>query len=134
RLEIMAPLFWHEDVKTFLGRLVEMLTFLCSIDVKSAGSTTFARKEKRKGLEPDECYFIKSAAAVRGVKRWNPRKHPPPDLAIEVDITSRSIEREPIYAALGVPELWRWDGARLECLHLTGDHYVIRKHSLAFPF
>jgi Uma2 family endonuclease len=134
RLEIMSPLREHEKIKKLIGRLIEMLTFRLNIEMDSSGSTTFRRREKLKGFEPDECYFIKNAAKMRGVKRWNPRRHPPPDLIVEVDITSRSIDREPIFAALGVPEVWRWDGMRLECLHLAGDHYVIRKQSLAFPF
>ncbi len=133
RLEIMSPLSEHERLKKFIARLLEMLTFVLDINMSSGGSTTFRRKEKLKGLEPDECYFFKNATKMRGVKRWNPAKHPPPDLAVEVDIMSRSIDREPIYAALGVPELWRWDGAKLQCLHLTGDHYVIREKSLSLP-
>jgi Uma2 family endonuclease len=134
RLEIMSPLREHEKPKKLIGRLIEMLTFLLNMEMDSGGSTTFRRKDKLKGFEPDECYFIKNAAKMRGVKRWNPKKHPAPDLIVEVDITSRSIDRESIFAALGVPEVWRWDGVKLQCLHLDGDHYVIRKHSLAFPF
>lgn len=133
RLEIMTPLLWHGDVKKFIARLIEQLTLLLDIKVKSYGSATFRREDKRKGLEPDECYYFKAAARMRGVKRWNPKKHPAPELVVEIDITSRSIEREPIYAALGVPEIWRWDGLRLECLHLANDRYIIRKNSIAFP-
>src|SRR4051812_24072864 len=108
RIEIMSPLSEHEMAKKPIARLLEMLTFVLDIEICSSGSTTFRRKEKRKGLEPDECYFFgENAVKIRGVRRWNPKKHPPPDLAIEVDITSRSIDREPIYAALGVRELWR---------------------------
>ena len=127
----MSPLSEHERLKKFIARLLEMLTFVLDINMSSGGSTTFRRKEKLKGLEPDECYFFKNATKMRGVKRWNPAKHPPPDLAVEVDIMSRSIDREPIYAALGVPELWRWDGAKLQCLHLTGDHL---RHPREKPF
>lgn len=134
RLEIMSPLSEHERIKKFIARLLEMLTFILKIDMSSGGSTTFRHKDLRKGLEPDECYFFKNADRMRGVTRWNAKRHPPPDLAIEVDILSRSVDREPIYAALRVPELWRWDGAKLRCLHLNGDHYMIREKSLSLPF
>src|SRR5256885_2253237 len=96
RLEIMSPLSEHEIIKKFIGRMIEMLTFVMGIELSSLGSTTFRRRERRKGLEPDECYFVQNATKVRGVKRWNPKKHPPPDLAVEVDIISRSIDREAI--------------------------------------
>ena len=134
RLEMMAPLATHEDGKTFIGRMIEMLTLLMGIEVKSLGSTTYRDRDKLKGLEPDECYFFKNASQVRGIREWNAKKHPPPELVVEVDITSHWIDREAIYAALVVPEIWRWDGSKIECLHLHGDHYVIRKYSLAFPF
>jgi Uma2 family endonuclease len=134
RLEMMAPLAMHEDGKTFIGRMIETLTLELNVEVKSLGSTTYRDKEKLKGLEPDECYFFKNASKVRGIREWDSKKHPPPELVVEVDITTHWIDREAIYAALGVPEIWRWDGSKIECLHLNGDHYVIRKHSLAFPF
>ncbi|MFI5380867.1 MAG: Uma2 family endonuclease [Tepidisphaerales bacterium] len=133
-LEIMSPLPEHEHPKRFIGRLIEMLAFTLDRPVTCLGSTTFRRRDKQKGLEPDECYFFENEAKVRGLKRWNPRKDPPPDLVVEVDIFSRSIDREPIYAALGVPELWRYDGQRLQCLQLSGDHYTVRRHSRVFPF
>ena len=133
-LEIMSPLPEHEAAKGFIGRMIEMLSFQLRSPMKSLGSTTFRRRDKAKGLEPDECYFFQSSAKVRGIKRWNPRIHPPPDLVVEIDIFSRSIEREPIYVALGVPELWRYDGRSIRCLHLVGGRYVIRKHSRVFPF
>ncbi len=71
---------------------------------------------------------------MRGRKRLDMKKDPPPELVVEIDITHRSIPREPIYAALGVPEIWRYDGFRLKCLHLKGKEYAGRKMSLAFPF
>ena len=134
RLEIMSPLAEHEDPKKLIARMIEMLTFELSLPVKSLGSTTFRRKDKAKGLEPDECYFFHNEKKMRGRKRWYPRKDPPPELVVEIDITSRSIDREPIYAALGVPEIWRYDGRKIECLQLHDGVYRLRKQSLAFPF
>jgi Uma2 family endonuclease len=99
----------------------------------SLGSTTFRRRLKKKGLEPDDCFYIKNRALIVGKKRINVPKDPPPDLAVEIDVTSRSVARLPIYAALGVPEVWRYDGKTLECRLLRGGEYVRSEFSLAFP-
>ncbi len=132
-LEIMAPLSEHEIPKEFIGWMIKTLALLINRPMKSGGSTTFRRREKQKGLEPDDCYFFESAPKMHRVKRWNPKIHPPPDLAVEIDIFSRSVEREPIYAALGVRELWRYDGQNLRCFHLINDQSSLRKYSKAFP-
>ncbi len=134
RMEIMSPLPGHEKPKTIVGRMVEMLAFVMDIPVASFGSTTFRRKDRRKGLEPDECYYFRDEKKMRSVERLDLRNDPPPELVIEVDVTSRSIPREPIYAALGVPEMWRLSRRGLECLHLEEGQYVVRKMSLSFPF
>jgi len=133
-IEIMSPLLKHELAKCAIGRLIETLTYILDINLLPAGSTTFRRRDKSAGLEPDECYYLKNAAVVRGMERFDPKKFPPPDLAIEVDITSRSIPRQPIYAALGVPELWRFDGKNLEVTILGKNGYVRAESSIAFPF
>jgi Uma2 family endonuclease len=134
RLEMMSPLPEHERPKKLIGRLIEALTEELGIEVASLGSTTFRRKDKAKGLEPDECYYFKNERRMRGRKRLNLKKDPAPELVVEIDITHRSVEREPIYAALSVPEVWRWDGTKLECLELVGREYRPRTTSLTFPF
>jgi Uma2 family endonuclease len=134
RLEIMSPLPEHEDAKKFIGRMIEALSFELDRPVKCLGSTTFRRRDRAKGLEPDECYYFRDEAKMRGRKRLDLRKDPPPELVVEIDITSRSVPREPIYAALGVPEMWRYDGRKLQCLHLSGKKYRIARRSLVFPF
>src|SRR4051794_27615121 len=119
RLEVMSPLPEHEEVKLLIHDLIKALTVELEMEVKSLGSTTLRSKAKTKGLEPDECYYFKNERKMRGRKRLNPAKDPPPELVVEIDITHRSVEREPIYAALGVPEIWRWDGTKLSCLELV---------------
>ncbi|HEV8290326.1 MAG TPA: Uma2 family endonuclease [Tepidisphaeraceae bacterium] len=134
-IEIMAPLSEHEFPKEFIGWMIKTLALLTNRPMASGGSTTFRRRDKQKGLEPDDCYFFdESESKMRGVKRWKPKVHPAPNLAVEIDIFSRSIEREPIYAALGVREIWRYDGETLRCLHLIGERYSPRKNSKVFPF
>lgn len=134
RLEIMSPLPEHEDPSRFIGRLITTLTIELNMPIKCLGSTTFRRRDKSKGLEPDECYYFKNEKQMRGRKRLNMKKDPPPELVVEIDVTNRSVPREPIYAALGVPEIWRFSRGRLQCLHLVGGSYHVRKQSLAFPF
>lgn len=134
RMEIMSPLPEHEGAKRMLGQLIEMLAFELGLPKKSLSSTTFHDEGLAKGLEPDECYFFQNEAKIRFCKRWDAKLYPPPDLAVEIDITSRSIPRQPIYAALGVPELWRFDGEKIQCLHLKSGKYENQDRSIVFPF
>jgi Uma2 family endonuclease len=134
-LEIMAPLNVHEYWKSRIGQLIELMCLERDIQAIPAGSTTFKLEEKEKGLEPDECYYVQHAGAIRFKENLDLTTDPPPDLAVEIDITSRSIARQPIYAALGVPELWRFDGKRLEVLKLGANGaYAPQESSAAFPF
>jgi Uma2 family endonuclease len=134
-LEIMAPLAEHEWAKKIIGQLIEAMTLELGIFRRAYGSTTFRREDLQAGLEPDECYYFRNEEAVRGMKRFDPAVHPAPDLAVEIDITSRSIAREPIYAALGVRELWRYDGERLVVLVLQQNRrYLAVASSPTFPF
>ena len=135
RLEIMPPLAMHESGKKLVGALIEVLVMERNIPMRRFGSTTFRREDRKTGLEPDECYYLQNADRVRGMERFDPAIHPAPDLAIEVDISSRSIAREPIYADLGVPELWRYDGFHLtvRLLDASGSYRTSRT-SAAFPF
>lgn len=112
-LEIMAPSKLHEQVKRLIGRMVEVFTEELNIDIESVGSTTFKREDLERGFEADECYYIQQAAAVRGKDEIDLLIDPPPDLLIEVDISRSSLSKFGIYGALGVPEVWRYDGERL---------------------
>jgi len=133
-LEIMSPLPEHESGAYLLGRFVDTLTEEHGLPVCAGRSTTFRRRSKQRGLEPDNSYWIKNADRVRGKRRIDLRVDPPPDLAMEVDITGSSLNRMAIYEALRVPEVWRSDGQILS-FHILGpdNHYVDATHSLAFP-
>ena len=134
-LEIMPPLPIHERWTSILRWLVEAISDELNISIKSYGSTTFRREDLDRGLEPDSCYYVQHAPQVIGKEDLDLSKDPPPDLAIEVDITRRSIAREPIYAALRVPELWRFDRQRLAFLTLNDrGEYDETDRSAAFPF
>src|SRR5687767_3034149 len=116
RLEIMSPSDLHERVKKVAGRLIEAYGDEVGISVEGYGSTTFQREDLQRGLEPDECYYITSAGAVTGKEELDLTVDPPPDLAIEIDISRPDVARQPIYAALGVPEVWRYDGRSMTLL------------------
>ncbi|HEX4794481.1 MAG TPA: Uma2 family endonuclease [Humisphaera sp.] len=134
-IEMMAPLAEHEWAKKAIARLLEALTSELDIPMRAFGSATFRREDRQAGLEPDECYYLRNEEAVAGMNRFDAAIHPPPDLAVEVDITSRSIAREPVYAALGVQELWRFDGHHLSVLILKIDGlYAAVAKSPSFPF
>ena len=131
----MSPLPEHESFGWSLGRLVEFMSFERRIPIVGLGSTTFRDEAKQHGLEPDKCYYIANAAAIRGIRGpFDPKIHPAPDLAIEIDITSRSIARQPIYASLGVPEIWRVTFEGIECLSLSDGQYRSVERSLSYPF
>ena len=134
-LEIMSPLHEHETDVDFLGQLAVALTEEMGLTRKAGGSTTLRRRKRRRGLEPDRCYWIASEPLVRGKRDINLHKDPPPDLAIEVDITRSSLDRLTLYGALGVPEVWRYDGEVLRVYHRReGGTYEEAPDSLAFPF
>ncbi len=134
-LEIMSPLPEHEGSKKLIGAFIDILSIELRIPMRRLGSTTFRREDRAKGLEPHECYYVQNEARIRGKKDIDLRNDPPPDLAVEIDISYRGIQRESVYAGLGVPELWVFDGSRLEGLHLGADgRYQRIETSVAFPF
>ncbi|HAT15183.1 MAG TPA: hypothetical protein DCS91_17820 [Microcoleaceae bacterium UBA11344] len=133
-LEIMTPSAPHEGNKQILGRFVETVTEELNIEIRSLGSMTCRREDLERGLEPDQCYYIENERLIRDVKQIDLNEYPPPDLVIEIDITSSSINRRELYASLGVPEVWRYDGSRLIFYQLEGQEYVEREVSPHFPF
>ncbi|MEH2398349.1 Uma2 family endonuclease [Nostoc sp.] len=132
-LEIMTPLFEHENPKSNFGNFIIALAEELGIEIRSAGSTTLKRKISKRGIEPDTCYYIQNELAIRGKETLDLENDPPPDLAIEIDITSSSVNKLGIYSALGVTELWKYDGQDLKFYQLVEGQYVECKFSIAFP-
>jgi Uma2 family endonuclease len=133
-LEIMSPLYQHDSDGRMLGRLVVILTEELGLPLKSGGSVTLRRRRRRRGLEPDECFWIANAQHLAGRRRLDLRVDPPPDLAIEVDATRSSLDRLGIYAHLGVPEVWHLQPGTLTFLKLGAGSYAASSNSLSFPF
>ncbi len=134
-LEMMSPSKEHERCKRAMGRIIEALTEELNIPIQSAGSTTWRRKDLACGLEPDECYYVQHESAVRGRDECDTATDPPPDLAVEIEISKPAVDRMPVYAELGIRELWRYDGESLCVWELgPGRQYEPATRSLSFPF
>lgn len=123
----------HEIPNRNLASLVEVLAEEWDIDIVKAGSTTFKLEDLQKGFEPDSCFYIQRADAIRGKEEIDVSEDPAPDLTIEVDITRESLNRFPIFAAVGIPEVWRFDGAKVTFFQLDSGRYRETDRSLAFP-
>jgi Uma2 family endonuclease len=138
-LEILSPSAEHDMTSRIIATLVELLAEEADTDVENAGSTTFKRQDLSRGFEPDECfYFGDGAGRVRRIvaERGNlnlDSGDPVPDLVVEVDITSPSLEKLPIYSRLGILEVWRYDGERLVVLLLDKTSYVEAPESAVLP-
>jgi Uma2 family endonuclease len=107
-LEIMSPLFEHDEDGRFLGTLVFLLTEELGLPLKRGGSVTMRRRKKKRGIEADESFWIANAHRLVGCRRLDLRKYPPPDLSIEVDVTHSSMNRLSIYAASACPRSGSW--------------------------
>jgi Uma2 family endonuclease len=133
-LEIMTPSLEHENCKTLIGRMIEAFTEELGIDILSGGSTTLLRDDVRRGIEPDECYYVQHAASVRNKTEIELSVDPVPDLAVEIDVTQSSLDKLSIYAALGIPEVWRYDGQSTQIYVLgNSQQYSTSARSTVLP-
>jgi Uma2 family endonuclease len=131
-LEIMSPTSRREELNRNLALMVNILAAALGLDVRDLGSTTFRREDLGRGFEPDSCFYVEHEPAVRGKAKIDLSQDPPPDLVIEINITSGSLDKFPIYLQVGVPEIWRYDGRRLTIHQLTADRYEVSESSRTF--
>jgi Uma2 family endonuclease len=124
-VELRMPSQEHEWVKTTLTQVVEAVAFARDLHYRSLGSTTFGREDLARGFEPDACFYLDHADAIIPNRLLDLTVDPPPDFVIEVDITRSSLNKLPIYAALGVPEVWRYTAGEVEIRRLIVDAYVV---------
>ena len=132
-LEVEVPTGRHERPYRLLTDLVKLICLELEIDADDSGSTTLRKKVKLKGVEPDTCFYIQNEPEIRGKMEIDLAADPPPDLVIEVDVTSPSLDKMPIYAALEVPEVWLYKGERVEFYQLNGKEYREIERSIALP-
>ncbi|MGH7139065.1 MAG: Uma2 family endonuclease, partial [Pirellulales bacterium] len=134
KLELMSPSQDHERLKTLIGRIVEMFTEEFDISLQSGGSTTWRKEDLDRGLEADECYYIQHEPQICDRDVIDLSRDPPPDLAVEVEISRSILDKFSVYAALRVPEIWRYDGDSLRVFLLQSDGtYAESSQSLNLP-
>ena len=132
-LEIVSPSSEHEQLKETITLLFQLMASELEIDVVAAGSTTFRRKDLRKGFEPDASFYIRNAQAVRKRPQIDLRRDPPPDVVVEIEITSPAINKLSIFAAAAVPEVWLYRDDRVEILALESKTYQKKMESSFLP-
>ncbi len=133
QLEIMSPSAEHEQIKETVTLLVNIVAEETQINVEGFGSTTFRREDIARGFEPDACFYIDNLVRVKGKTELDLQIDPPPDLVIEIDIAHPSLDTFIIFAHLGVPEVWRYDGRRMQIFRREGLEYIARDESTVLP-
>lgn len=132
-LEIMCPAMPHESIKSLIGRMIERFTEIRRIDIRTSASTTFRRKDLKRGFEADESYYIQNAELIRGKHEIDLSIDPPPDLVVEVEITRSALNKLRMFASMGIPEVWRYDGKILSIGYLQSDRYTDSDVSHVLP-
>jgi Uma2 family endonuclease len=120
-LEFMTTSPRHEIYKKWLSRLIEILGEEFNHPQITAGNMTFQKEDLARGLEADDCFWIAHEVPMRGKLTWDSKSDPPPDLAVEIEVSRSALDRIGIYAALGIPEVWCFDGSTLRVLCLQAD-------------
>ncbi len=133
-LEIMSPSPLHERIARLLGNLIAVWQLELKIPIASCGEMTISRSALKRGFEPDHCYYVQHEPQMWDKMKINFKVDPPPDLAIEVEVTRKLGKKAEIYAAFRVPELWCWSENSLKFFELSPDgKYVARATSVCFP-
>lgn len=133
-LEIMSPSDKHEYLKSLLGHLMSVLTEELDLKYISIGSTTLKRERASSGTEPDDCFYITNADRVIGKSEIDLSIDPPPDMAVEIDISNKSRTKFSIYSSIGVPEIWQYRNEQVKFFRLAEGSYIEMPASDLFPF
>jgi Uma2 family endonuclease len=133
RLTIMSPRHEHEYYKEFVLSFARVLAEETGLPLETGGATTFKNKALAQGVEPDTCFYVQSAAHIIGNLKPDLKTDPPPDVVVEIDTTNFSLDKFHIYVALGVPEIWRYDGKQARFYYLAESGYEEMSTSRAFP-
>ena len=132
-LQVMTLSQRHEKYSTLIERMVDRLSSFLRVRVLFYGSATMKKRQKQKGVEPDACFYVQNAAVVGTKDEIDFNTDPPPDVVVEIDLHHDSISKFPIYAALGVPEFWRFDGNVMTIYHLRQGQYQPSEASESLP-
>ena len=132
-LEVTSPLPEHEDYARFIDDLVRALSDTLDLKLEKRGSATWKKRSLARGVEPDACYYVRNADRIIGKRTIDLESDPPPDIVVEIDVTNESLSKFPIYCALSVPEIWRYDGRIAQFYELGVDAYWEVLESPCFP-
>ena len=132
-MQVMTLSTEHENYGEFIGGMLRLLSLRLRINIRFFGSATIRKQHRRKGKEPDGCFYVQTAALIGKRMKLDFEKDPPPNVAVEIDIHHESRDQFAIYAGLGVPEVWRYDGKQLTIHLLRGNRYVKQSASQALP-
>jgi len=133
RLEVMTPLAEHEAYARFIDDVVRVIADERGLLLEKRGSTTWKRRAIAGGVEADACYYVESASRIIGKRTIDLDVDPPPDIVVEIDITNESTSKHPTYAALGVREIWQYNGVAASFLELADTEYRATSESVSFP-
>ena len=132
-MELVTPSFPHEEIALTIARVVDIVSAIQGIPIRSAGSTTYRRKSLKRGFEPDGSFYIQSEERIRGKREVDLSVDPPPDVVLEMEMSRSAINTLRLFASMGIPEVWRCDGRRVTILIRDGDTYRESPASLALP-
>jgi Uma2 family endonuclease len=132
-LELVTPSTPHEEDAATITRIVDIVAANLGIPIRSVGSTTFRRKDLERGFEPDASFYIQNEERIRGKRQIDLTVDPPPDLVLEMEMSRSALDKLPLFASIGIPEVWRCDGQRVTILILEQDRYRETATSQAIP-
>ena len=132
-LEMMSPKREHENIGCLIGRMIETYSEVKNIEIISVASVTVKRSDLSKAFEADESYYVRNADRLLPKKELDFSIDPAPDLVVEVEMTSSAINKMQLFAAMGVLEVWRHDGHRLQMAELVDGVYQPMPSSLQLP-
>ncbi len=122
-LEIMSPLPEHEEYASFIKGVARVISEELGLTLEGRGRATWKRRRLARGAEPDVCFYVANAPRIIGKRTIDLEFDPPPDVVVEIDITNESLGKFSIYAALAVPEIWRYDAKTVWFYELAGGTY-----------
>ncbi len=132
-LELVTPSMPHDEDAETIRRIVDIVAANLGIPIRSVGSTTFRRKDLERGFEPDASFYIQNEERIRGQRVVDLTIDPPPDLVLEMEMSHSALDKLPLFASMGIPEVWRYDGQRVTIFIFEQDRYRESSNSLALP-
>jgi Uma2 family endonuclease len=132
-LELVTPSTPHEEDAATITRIVDIVAANLGIPIRSVGSTTFRRQDLERGFEPDASFYVQNEKRIRGQRDVDLTVDPPPDVVLEMEMSRSALDKLPLFASMGIPEVWRCDGQRVTIFILEQDRYRESSNSLALP-